>query len=364
MKKHTVTGPGGHPADVVDDPLTEVLRSGARRLLVQAIEAVAWAFLGLMADWKLGDGRARFVRRGRGPERSIRTGIGAVPVQRAKIRDRGAGEAGAGERIRFTSAILPRWARRSPSLEALLPVLCLGGVSTGDFQEAPSALLGPDAPNLPPSVLGRLKGKWEAEYTAWQKRDLSGRRFVYVWADGVCLQARMESPAECMLVIIGATPDGKKELLGFQVGFRESAQSWKELLVGLKGKGLTIAPKLATGDGALGFWKALDQVFPRTRHQRCTVHKTANVLDKAPKSIQSQVKHDRREIWTAPDRTTAEKAIDIFAEKYGPKYDKAVQCLVKDRDQLLAFFDVPAGHSHDRSQCFFRVESTGGVRRA
>lgn len=342
MKKTTVTEPTGHPVEVVDDPLTEVLRSGAQRLLVQAIEAEAEAFLALMADWKLEDGRARFVRHGHGPERSIQTGIGAVPVQRAKIRDRATGEAD--ERVRFTSAILPRWARRSPSLEALLPVLYLRGVSTGDFQEALSALLGPDAPNLSPSVLGRLKGKWEDEYTAWQKRDLSGRRFVYIWADGVYLQARMESQAECMLVIIGATPDGKKELLGFQVGFRESAQSWKELLVGLKGKGLTIAPELATGDGALGFWKSLDQVFPGTRHQRCTVHKTANVLNKVPKSIQSQVKHDLREVWTAPDRTTAEKAIDIFAEKYGPKYDKAVHCLVKDREQLLAFFDFPAEH--------------------
>ena len=342
MPKDTATEPAGHPVDVVDDPLTEVLRSGAQRLLIQAIEAEAEAFLALMSDWKLEDGRARFVRHGHGPERSIQTGIGAVPVQRAKIRDRGAGEAD--ERIRFTSAILPRWARRSPSLEALLPVLYLRGVSTGDFQEALSALLGPEAPNLSPSVLGRLRDKWEVEYTAWQKRDLSGRRFVYVWADGVYLQARMESQAECMLVIIGATPDGKKELLGFQVGFRESAQSWKELLVGLKGKGLTIAPELATGDGALGFWKSLDQVFPETRHQRCTVHKTANVLNKVPKSIQNQVKHDLREVWTAPDRTTAEKAIDIFAEKYGPKYDKAVQCLVKDRDRLLAFFDFPAEH--------------------
>ena len=341
MKNNTTTGPAGHPADV-DDPLTEVLRSGAQRLLIQAIEAEAEAFLALMAGWKLEDGRARFVRHGHGPERDIQTGIGAVPVQRAKIRDRGAGEAEA--RIRFTSAILPRWSRRSPSLEALLPVLYLRGVSSGDFQEALSALLGPDAPNLSPSAIGRLKTKWDAEHLAWQERDLTGKRYVYMWADGIYLQARMESQAECMLVIIGATPEGKKELLGFQVGFRESAQSWKELLVDLKGKGLTIAPELATGDGALGFWKALEQVFPKTRHQRCTVHKTANVLNKVPKAIHNQVKHDLRQIWTAPDRTTADKAIDIFAEKYGPKYDKAVQCLVKDRDRLLAFFDFPAEH--------------------
>ena len=298
-----------------------------------------------MADWKLADGRARFVRHGHGPER---TGIGAVPVQRAKIRDRGTD--GAEDRIRFTSAILPRWGRRSPSLDALLPVLYLRGVSSGDFQDALCALLGPDAPNLSPSVIGRLKETWEAEYLAWQERDLSGRSYVYVWADGIYLQARLEPQAECMLVIIGATSDGKKELLGFQVGFRESAQSWKELLVDLKAKGLTIAPELATGDGALGFWKALEEVFPKTRHQRCTVHKTANVLNKVPKSIQPQVKHDLREIWTAPDRATAEKAIDVFAEKYGPKYDKAVQCLVKDRDRLLTFFDFPAEHwDHVRS---------------
>jgi transposase-like protein len=339
MKNTTPTDPAGHPADV-DDPLTEVLRSGAQRLLIQAVEAEAEAFLALMADWKLEDGRARFVRHGHGPERSIQTGIGAVPVQRAKIRDRAVSETET--RVRFTSAILPRWSRRSPSLEALLPVLYLRGVSTGDFQEALSALLGPDAPNLSSSVIGRLKGRWDDEYLAWQERDLIGKRYVYMWADGIYLQARMESQAECMLVIIGATSDGKKELLGFQVGFRESAQSWKELLVDLKGKGLTIAPELATGDGALGFWKALDQVFPKTRHQRCTVHKTANILNKVPKAIHNQVKHDLRQIWTAPDRTTASRAIDIFAEKYGPKYDKAVQCLVKDQDRLLAFFDFPA----------------------
>jgi transposase-like protein len=254
MKNDTVTDRVGHAANV-DDPLTDVLRSGAQRLLIQAVEAEAEAFLALMADWKLADGRSRFVRHGHGPERTIQTGIGAVPVQRAKIRDRGTD--GAQDRIRFTSAILPRWGRRSPSLDALLPVLYLRGVSTGDFQEALCALLGPDAPNLSPSVIGRLKGEWEAEYLAWQEQDLSGRRYVYAWADGVYLQARMEPQAECMLVIIGATPAGKKELLGFQVGFRESAQSWKELLVDLKAKGLTIAPELATGDGALGFWKGV-----------------------------------------------------------------------------------------------------------
>lgn len=328
--------------DVVDDPLTAVLRSGARRLLAQAIEAEAEAFLAAMKGVRLPDGRDRLVRHGHGPERQVQTGIGPVVVQRVRLRDRGAGAAG--ERIGFTSAILPRWARRTPSLDALLPILYLRGISMGDFGEALSALLGRDAPNLSPSVIARLRGEWEADYARWQRRDLSARRYVYIWADGVYLQARMEPQAECMLVLIGATPEGKKELLGFQVGVRESAQSWRELLVDLKARGLAIAPRVAIGDGALGFWKALDTVAPTTRHQRCTVHKTANVLDKLPKSVQPAAKLDLREICKAPDRATAEAAIATFADKYGAKYDKAVTCLVKDRDALLTFYDFPAEH--------------------
>jgi len=326
----------------IDDPLTAVLRAGARRLLAQAIEAEADAFLAAMKGERLPDGRERVVRHGHGPERQVQTGIGSVAVQRIKLRDRGAGENG--ERIRFTSAILPRWARRTRSLDALLPILYLRGVSMGDFQEALGALLGKEAPNLSPSVIARLRGEWEADYTRWQRRDLSARRYVYVRADGVYLQARMEPQAECMLVLIGATPEGKKELLGFQVGMRESTQSWRELLIDLKARGLAIAPELATGDGALGFWKALDEVSPATRHQRCTVHKTANVLDKMPKSVQPAAKTDLREIWMAPDRATAETAIATFAEKYAAKYEKAVTCLTKDRDALLTFYDFPAEH--------------------
>jgi transposase-like protein len=328
--------------DAVEDPLTTVLRSGARRLLAQAVEAEAEAFLATMKDRQLPDGRERLVRHGLGPERAIQTGIGSVEVQRVKLRDRGAGEGD--ERIRFTSAILPRWSRRTRSLDALLPILYLRGVSMGDFQEALGSLLGKDAPNLSPSVIARLRVEWEADYAHWQRRDLSARRYVYVWADGIYLQARMEPQAECMLVLIGATPEGKKELLGFQVGMRESAQSWRELLVDLKARGLAIAIELATGDGALGFWKALEEVSPETRHQRCTVDKTANVLDKLPKSIQPAAKTDLREIWAAADRATAEAAIDTFAEKYGAKYEKAVTCLVKDRDTLLTFYDFPAEH--------------------
>ena len=297
--------------DAIDDPLTAILRSGARRLLAQAIEAEAEAFLAEMKSLALPDGRDRVVRHGHGPERQVQTGIGPVAVRRVRLRDRGAGETG--ERIRFTSAILPRWSRRTRSLDALLPILYLRGVSMGDFQEALEALLGRDAPNLSPSVIARLRGEWEADYARWQRRDLSTRRYVYIWADGVYLQARMEPQAECMLVLIGATPEGKKELLGFQVGMRESAQSWRELLVDLKARGLPIAPEMATGDGALGFWKALDEVSPTTRHQRCTVHKTANVLDKLPKSVQPAAKSDLREIWKAPDRATAAAAIKTFA---------------------------------------------------
>jgi putative transposase len=332
----------------IDDPLTAVLRSGARRLLAQAIEAEAEAFLALMADRQLDDGRARFVRHGHGPARTIQTGIGPVEVQRVKVRDRN--PAGTGERVRFTSAILPRWCRRSRSIDALLPILYLRGISTGDFQEALAALLGKDAPNLSPSVLARLKGEWQAEHERWQRRDLSARRYVYIWADGVYLQARMEPQAECMLVIIGATPEGKKELVGFQVGVRESAQSWRELLVGLKARGLAIAPEVAVGDGALGFWKALEEVFPSARHQRCWVHKAANVLNKMPKSLQANARQDLREIWMAPDRAAAKAAIDTFQEKYAAKYGRAVDCLVKDREALLTFFDFPAEHwDHLRS---------------
>ena len=218
------------------------------------------------------------------------------------------------------------------------------GISTGDFQEVLTALLGKDAPNLSPSAIARLASSWDLEYETWQKRDLSARRYVYVWADGIYLQSRMEPNAECMLVLIGATPEGRKELIGFQVGTRESAQSWRELLIGLKARGLVAAPELAIGDGALGFWKALDEVFPTTRHQRCWLHKLVNVLNVVPKSIGPQVKSDLNDICRAPDRASAIAALETFVEKYGDKYAKAVDRLTKDRDALLAFFDFPAEH--------------------
>jgi len=339
MKENTVVSLR-QPGEFAD-PLTEVLRGGARTLLAQAIEAEVADFFAAHTGLTLEDGRHRLVRHGHLPERTIQTGIGPVDVRQPRVRDRGAGEAG---RIRFSSAILPPYARRTKSLDALLPVLYLRGISTGDFQEALAALLGRDAPNLSPAVLTRLKAGWQDEFERWKKRDLSARRYVYIWADGVYLQARMEPDKQCILVLIGATPEGKKELIGFQSGYRESAQSWRELLADLKSRGLSIPPELAIGDGALGFWKALEEEFGATRQQRCWMHKAVNILNKLPKSVQPKAKVDLKEIWMAESRANAEKAFDRFLAKYEAKYGKATACLAKDRETLLAFYDFPAEH--------------------
>jgi len=342
MKDDTTITPLHQPGSILD-PLTEFAREGARRMLMAALRAEAASFVARFAEERLPDGRQRVVRHGTGPERMIQTGIGPIPVQRQKVRDRATDVPGE-KKIRFTSNILPKWARRSRSLDALLPVLYLRGVSTGDFQEALAALLGTDAPNLSPGVISRLTAGWQEDYDRWQRRDLSARRYVYIWADGVYLQARMEPQAECMLVLIGATPEGRKELVGFQVGVRESAQSWRELLVDLKARGLAVPPELAVGDGALGFWKALDEVFPGTRHQRCWVHKVTNVLNNFPKSMQPAVSADLREISHAETRAAALAAIETFKEKYAAKYARGVACLTKDTEALLAFYDFPAEH--------------------
>lgn len=323
------------------DPLTEVLRNGARTLLAQAVEAEVAAFIASHADQRIADGRQRVVRHGHLPEREIMTGIGAVAVRTPRVRDRvGTGEA----RIRFTSAMLPPYARRSKSLEVLIPILYLKGISTGDFEEALAALLGPDAGGLSASTVARLKDAWADEHARWLKRDLSARRYVYFWADGIHVQARLEDEAQCLLVIVGATPEGKKELVGLIDGVRESAQSWRELLLDLRRRGLAMGPELAVADGALGFWKAIEEVWPRTRGQRCWVHKTANVLNKLPKSLQSRAKRALHEIWMAETKADAEAALGAFVETYGVKYDKAVECLIKDREAMLAFYDFPAEH--------------------
>jgi transposase-like protein len=323
------------------DPLTEVLRNGARALLAQAVEVEVAALLSMHADKLTDDGRARLVRHGHLPERVIMTGIGPVAVRCPRVRDR-VGEGS--ERIRFSSAILPPYARRSKSLEVLIPILYLKGVSTGDFEEALIALLGKDACGLSASTVGRLKEAWSEEHARWSRRDLSSKRYVYFWADGIHVQARLEDDAQCLLVIIGATAEGKKELVGLIDGVRESAQSWRELLLDLKRRGLAIGPELAVADGALGFWQAVEEVWPKTRGQRCWVHKTANVLNKLPKSLQSKAKRALQEIWMAETKKDALVAFDAFVETWGVKYDKAVECLIKDRDALLAFYDFPAEH--------------------
>jgi len=326
-----------------DDQLTEILRQGARSLLAQAVEAEVADFLANHADLKTTDGHQRVVRHGHLPEREVVTGIGPVAVRQPRVRDR---EAPAGDpgRIRFTPAILPPYIRRSKSIEVLLPILYLKGISTGDFSEALAALLGKDAPGLSATAISRLKDGWIDEHHAWQKRDLSTKHYVYVWADGIYLQARLEDEKQCILVLIGATADGRKELIGFSDGARESAQDWRDLLLDLKRRGLDAPPELAVADGALGFWKAAGEIWPTTREQRCWVHKTANVLAKLPKSQQPKAKRALQEIWMAETKADAEAAFDAFIESYRVKYDKAAECLKKDRDALLTFYDFPAEH--------------------
>ena len=278
------------------------------------------------------------VRNGYLPEREVHTGIGAVRVKVPRVRDR------SGSGIRFHSALLPPYLRRSTSLEALVPWLYLKGVSTGDFAEALQALLGPEAPGLSPATISRLKQAWHDELTQWQSRSLKGKRYVYFWVDGVYCETRLEEARQCILVIIGADASGQKELVGLWDGYRESEQSWKELLLDLQSRGLEHGPTLALGDGALGFWKALRQVYGQTRWQRCWVHKTANVLDKLPKALQPQAKQRLQAIWMAPDHQRAELAFDLFVTTYEAKYPKAAECLAQDREVLLAFYDFPAEH--------------------
>jgi len=326
-----------------DDQLTEVLRNGARALLAQAVEAEVAGFMDKHAQCKTGDGRARVVRHGHLPEREVMTGIGPVPVRQPRVRDRGA-PAGDPGRIRFSPSILPPYMRRSKSIETLLPILYLKGISTGDFSEALAALLGKDASGLSATSISRLKEGWSNEHAAWRKRDLSSKRYVYIWADGIHLQARLEDEKQCILVLIGATPEGRKELVGFTDGARENAQDWRELLLDLKRRGLDASPELMIADGALGFWKAAGEVWPKAAGQRCWVHKTANVLAKLPKSQQPKAKRACQEIWMAETKAAAEVAFDAFIESYALKYEKAADCLAKDRDALLAFYDFPAEH--------------------
>ncbi len=329
------------PEPFIDDPISDILRNGARKLLAQALEAEIESFLSQYADFKDDQGRKRVTRNGYLPEREIQTGIGQVPVKVPRVRDRQAdNESG---RIRFSSCILPPYLRKTKSIEELIPWLYLKGISTGDFSEALSALVGKDAPGLSASTISRLKDVWQQDFEQWQNRDLSDKRYAYIWADGIYCNVRMEE-RQCLLVIIGATKDGKKELVALESGLRESELSWSEVLVDLKRRGLTQPPELAVGDGALGFWKALAKVYDNTRWQRCWVHKTANVLNKLPKSLQTKAKKKLHQIWMAPDKDEAQKHFDDFISIYGTKYPKAVECLEKDREVLLTFYDFPAEH--------------------
>lgn len=325
------------PEPQVTDPLHELLRRGARDLIAKAVEAELATFLAQYADQRLDDGRQAVVRNGYLPERTVQTGIGDVSVQVPKVRDRSGGGA------RFNSSLLPPYLKRARSIEELIPWLYLKGISTGDYQEALAALLGDQAKGLSANTVSRLKKQWEDEHTEWRQRDLSDRRYVYWWADGVYSNVRMDDRL-CLLVIIGVTEQGRKELVAVEDGFRESADSWETLLTGLRERGLTQAPKLAVGDGAMGFWAALSKVYPETEHQRCWVHKTANVLNKLPKSVQPKVKADLHEIWMAETRFDAHKAFDRTLKRFEAKYPKAMACLAKDRDELLAFYDYPAEH--------------------
>jgi len=343
------------PAEPVVDVLTEALRQGSRQLLAQAVEAEVAEFLASHADLVDDDGRRLIVRNGHLPERDIQTGIGAVRVKVPRIRDRRDGT----EKLHFSSKMLPPYLRRTASMEELLPWLYLKGVSTGQFADALTALLGPDAPGLSASTITRLKSVWRTDYLTWQKRSLERKRYVYFWADGVYLNARL-GERQCLLVIIGATASGKKDVVAIESGFRENEISWSDLLLDLKRRGLKVGPQLAVGDGALGFWKALGKVYPSTRWQRCWVHKTANVLNKLPKSMQGKAKERLHQIWMAPTKEEATKAFSAFVESYKAKYPKASECLAKDQDALLAFYDFPAEHwKHIRTTN--PIESTFGT---
>ena len=330
------------PESSITDALTEVLKRGAQKLLETAIEEEVASYIEHHAGALDEDGHRLVVRNGYLPKRTIQTGIGEVPVRQPRVQDGRLDRNG--DRIRFKSKILPPYLRKTRTLDAMIPWLYLKGISTNGFSEALQALLGPEAPGLSPTSIVRLKQAGEADYQEWNQRSFKGKRYVYFWADGIHFNVRLEEGRSCILVVMGATAEGKKELVAIQDGERESEQSWYELLLDLKKRGLSIAPELATGDGALGFWKALPKVFPKTQQQRCWVHKMVNVLDKLHKSKQPSAKQLLQQIWMAPTREAANKAFDHFLAVYGAKYPKAVECLQKDRQELLKFYDFPAEH--------------------
>jgi putative transposase len=321
--------------------LDDILREGARRALQAAIEREVEEYIEQNKQHLDEQRRRQVVRNGYHPARQIQSGSGSILVRQPRVNDKRVDEAG--NRFRFTSKILPPYLRKSKAIEELVPWLYLKGISTGDFPEA-LACLGHDGSGLSATSVVRMKEIWQGQYENFSRRSLEGKRYVYVWADGIYFNVRLSDDRPCVLVLMGALEDGTKELIAMVDGQRESEQSWLELLVDVKARGLSQAPKLATGDGALGFWKALRQVYPSTKVQRCWVHKTVNVLDKLPRSLHASAKSKLHEIWMSPTKEDAIKAFDTFVATYQAKYPKAVECLVKDRDELLAFYDFPAEH--------------------
>lgn len=331
------------PQQSTQDVLTEVLREGAQKMLAQAIEAEVIAYIAAHADERDESGKRLVVRNGYHPERTIQTGIGGIDVKAPKVNDRRHDEDGV--RKRFTSAILPPYLRKTKSVEELIPWLYLKGISTGDFSEALASLVGKDAKGFSASTVTRLKNVWAKDYDEWQGRSLEGKRYVYWWADGIHFNVRLgEDSRMCMLVIIGATPEGRKELIAVAPGYRESTMSWKGVIAALRDQGLKQGPELAIGDGALGFWAAMEELHPESKQQNCWVHKTANVLDKLPKSKQPEAKSMLHDIYQADTKKNAEKAFERFVEVFDDKYPRAVKSLTTNRDRLLSFYDFPAKH--------------------
>lgn len=331
-----LAGPAG-------DVLAAVLRDGAQRMLAQSVQAEVEMWIAEHAHVTDAKGRRQVVRNGTLPPRQILTGLGPIPVTQPRVHDRRP----EGEREKFTSKILPPYLRKTRSVEELIPWLYLKGISSGDFAEALAALLGPEAAGLSASTVVRLKAVWEEDYKAWADRSLADKHYVYVWADGVHFNIRLEDAGndkQCILVLMGATADGKKELIAVADGYRESKQSWSELLLGCKARGLEKPPRLAVGDGALGFWAALREVWPTTQEQRCWVHKAVNVLNAMPKHLHPKAKSMLHDIWMAATWAEAGKALDLFTDSFAAKYPKACECLTKDREVLLRFYDFPAEH--------------------
>jgi len=342
MKNNLIFEDINRQSDDFKNSLEKILREGARKLLQEAIEQEVMEFINSSKDRRDETNKRIVTRNGYLPQREVQTGLGNISIRQPRVRSK--------EGQRFSSSILPPYMRRVPSIEAVIPALYLKGVSTNNFQEALEAILGKNAKGLSPTNIVRLKETWEKDYKDWLKRDLSGKRYVYLWADGIYFNVRLSDDRPCVLVVMGALEDGKKELIAIHDGLRESKLSWKEVLQDMKNRGLKNSPFLAVGDGALGFWAAIEEEFPSTKQQRCWVHKTANILDMMTKSAQGKAKEMIHAMYMSPTKSEGLRSFDHFLKLYEAKFPKAVDCLRKDKDQLFAFYDFPAMHwQHIRS---------------